>query len=416
MKNRLKTQESNRCFLSAGHLQPYLDSFTGELSNKGYKVLTINSYYNSVAHLAIWLKKKHVAIENIDNTVLDKFEKHKCHCPGGRKGCSISSKYADRARRFVEYLFHQGIISSEINLSDTEKKELHIVEKFKTSLQNRGLSDRTIATYEYSICKLLPILGNDTRNYSAKKIRQTICDIAKKSSCCELKKLTTALRVYLRFLTVENLCHPDLDAAVPTVAEWKLSSLPKYITEEEVNKVIASCNIHSPQGMRDRAIILLLSCLGLRAGDVSNMKIDDINWSESTIRVCGKGRRESRLPLLQEVGDALLTYLEKGRPPATIDKLFLCLNAPYRAFLNSSSISSVVRLALTRADIQHPPFRGANLLRHSAATNMLRKGATLETISAMLRHRSLDMTGYYAKVDVPRLIQIAQPWPEGAPC
>ena len=122
------------------------------------------------------------------------------------------------------------------------------------------------------------------------------------------------------------------------------------------------------------------------------------------------------MPLPQEVGDAILAYINNVRPSAAIDILFLCLNAPYRSFCSSSAISSIVSAALARADIKDAPSLGTNLLRHSVATKMLRKGATLETVLAMLRHRSLDMTAYYAKVDIPRLMLIAQPWPEGAPC
>jgi integrase/recombinase XerD len=176
--------------------------------------------------------------------------------------------------------------------------------------------------------------------------------------------------------------------------------------------VIASCDIQTKQGLRDRAIILLLSRLGLRASDVSEMRIDDINWLEATLRVCGKSKREVLLPLPQDVGDALLTYIEKARPLVAIDKLFLCLKAPYRPFPTSSGISSVVCAALSRAGIENPPSRGAHLLRHTAATNMLRNGVSLETVSTVLRHRSLDMTAYYAKIDIPRLQKVAQPWTE----
>src|SRR5690606_5455124 len=121
------------------------------------------------------------------------------------------------------------------------------------------------------------------------------------------------------------------------------------------------------------------------------------------------------LPLPQVVGDALLRYLNKARPVIAVKQFFLCLNAPYRPFACSNCISSIVRHALEQAGIMDAPSYGAHLLRHTAATNMLRQGATLETVSAVLRHQSLDMSNYYAKVDIPRLMQIAQPWPEGAP-
>jgi integrase/recombinase XerD len=175
--------------------------------------------------------------------------------------------------------------------------------------------------------------------------------------------------------------------------------------------VIGSCDLTKPRGVRDRAILLLLARLGLRAGDVVAMRLDDIAWEEGTLRVCGKGRRESRLPLPQDVGDALLCYLSTARPVVDCDRIFLRSAAPCRPFSTSAAISCVVRSALQRASITGAPTRGANLMRHSAATAMLRAGATLETIGTVLRHQSIDTTAHYAKVDIAALCQIAQPWP-----
>ena len=414
MKYTLKSQRVHRCNLSTGYLQPYLETFMRELFEMGYTELTIRSYHTSIAHFGAWLKKKGILLKNLRSDVVGDFAKHHCRCFSGGKRKRVSSKYVNRIRRFMGYLGQQDIISSKLN--PTEAQRSPYVEKFKKSLQIRGLAARTIITYEHSIYTVLPLLGNKPKKYTAMQVRKAIYNMGNQKSRCEVKNLTTALRAYLRFLTTEGTCCPDLDSAVPTVAEWKLSSLPKYITEQEVERTITACDIQTRQGVRDRAILLLLSRLGLRAGDVSNMQIDDIDWSEGTLCVSGKGRRAVRLPLPQEVGDALLAYIEKVRPAVNINTLFLCLNAPYRPFSSSSGISNIVSAALKRAGITNPPSRGAHLLRHSVATQMLRKGATLETVSTVLRHRSLDMTAYYAKVDIPRLRQIAQPWPEGSSC
>jgi site-specific recombinase XerD len=174
--------------------------------------------------------------------------------------------------------------------------------------------------------------------------------------------------------------------------------------------------VSSPVGLRDRAILLLLSRLGLRAGDIRRLLLDDINWPEGTLRVAGKGRREVRLPLPQDAGDAVLAYLKRARPRAAYDQVFLCVNAPIRPLQPPASVSNIVRLAVRRAGIAKPPSTGANLLRHSAATSMLRAGATLDAVSALLRHRSTDTTAHYAKVDLATLQTVVQPWPEGAQC
>ena len=146
------------------------------------------------------------------------------------------------------------------------------------------------------------------------------------------------------------------------------------------------------------------------------MRLADLDWHAGTVRVLGKGRREVCLPLPQDAGEAVIDYLMKARPQADTDRIFLCVNAPVRPFAGSSSISDIVRFALQRAGIQEPPTKGAHLLRHSAATAMLRAGASLDQIATVLRHQSSDTTAYYAKVDVDLLRQIAQPWPEESSC
>ncbi len=411
MNNRHQLPK-NDC--QSGYLNPYLTAFIKELFFKGYTELTINGYSSSITHFCFWLQKKFIPLKTINDHVISAFSRHHCKCPGRRRENKISCKYTGRIQRFVFYLHQQEIVFPKKNSSKIILPSLLV--KFKESLRCRGLSNITIKNYEMSLSELLPLLGHNPKKYNPAIIRQVVCNAAKKHSIPATKKLTTALKAYLRFLSIEEVCCPDLDAAVPVVAQWKLSSLPKYITTNEVERVIASCDVHTPLGLRDRAIILLLARLGLRAGDIINMLIDDINWPEGTLRVHGKGRREVLLPLPQEVGDALLAYLKKGRPQVGIHQVFLCFNAPHRPFPSSGGVSSIVSAAISRARIIDPPSHGAHLLRHSAATTMLRNGATLETVSAVLRHSSLDMTSYYAKVDIHMLKKIAQPWPEGAPC
>ena len=203
---------------------------------------------------------------------------------------------------------------------------------------------------------------------------------------------------------------------MPLVPQWRLSSLPRYLPPAQVERLIACCGLRGRLGVRDRAILLLLARLGLRAGDILEMRLADIDWSSGTLRVKGKGRRETRLPMPQDTGDAVLDYIGRARPPVDDDRLFLRSVAPFQPFSSSSTISQIVDLALKRAGIDDPPSRGANLLRHSAATHMLRGGATLQSVGAVLRHRSLETTAHYAKVDLNMLSQVTQPWPGASTC
>jgi site-specific recombinase XerD len=198
------------------------------------------------------------------------------------------------------------------------------------------------------------------------------------------------------------------------VAIWRLAALPRYLAAADVDRIINACDATTAVGLRDRAVLLLLARLGLRSGDVRHLRMDDLDWRQRSIRVSGKGHVEVELPLTQEVGDAILRYLRLGRPSAQTDRLFVRMAAPWTP-LAASSVSALVARAMDRAGIESR-FRGAHVLRHSAATEMLRQGATLEQIGAMLRHQYLDTTAHYAKVDVQHLREIALPWPEVAPC
>jgi integrase len=176
---------------------------------------------------------------------------------------------------------------------------------------------------------------------------------------------------------------------------------------DDIERVIDSCDLTTRIGIRDRAILLLLARLALRGNDVVNLRLSDIDWRHAQLQVCGKSKRAVRLPLPQEVGDALLDYIEHARPRVDEDKVFLRALPPYRP---PGKISHVVSLALQRAGVDSPSGRGAHLIRHSAATGLVRSGASLESIGALLRHRSPNSTAIYAKVNVPMLQEVAQPW------
>jgi len=202
-----------------------------------------------------------------------------------------------------------------------------------------------------------------------------------------------------------------LDKALPPIADWRHRSLPRFLHSSDIERVIAACDCSTKEGLRDRAIVLLLVRLGLRASDVLQLRLQDLDWNDASIRICGKGRREARLPLTQEVGDAVLSYLQSGRPPVQTEALFVRLTTPIQSFADSSAISGIASAAIRRAGIKLTRG-GSHILRHSAATEMLRQGVSLQEIGSVLRHQSFDTTFHYAKVDRTLLRLVVQPWPE----
>jgi len=258
---------------------------------------------------------------------------------------------------------------------------------------------------------LLNGLGEDPSQWDTGRIRAFVFDRAKQSGASTTQHLITAVRAVLRFLRFHGLCQSDLDQAVPVFAHWRLASLPSCLTADEVARVIATCDGSSVRCLRDRAILLLLVRLGLRASDVARLRLTDLEWERGTLRVVGKGRYEVRLPLPQDAGDTLLQYLVARPALGATHHVFLRQIAPFTPFVSNHCVSGVVKRALKKAGV-HTAAKGAHLLRHTAATEMLRQGVPLDRIGLVLRHRSLDMTAYYAKVDIGLLKQVAQPWPE----
>jgi site-specific recombinase XerD len=217
--------------------------------------------------------------------------------------------------------------------------------------------------------------------------------------------------MFLRYLTIEGKCPAGLNYALPSLAGWSQQGAPRCLPAADVETLIAACDASDRVGMRDRAILLLLARLGLRAGDVASLRLPDISWPLATIRVSGKGQREALLPLPQDVGDAILTYLEFGRPHVESDHVFLRCCAPFRPFAHGGPVSLIVRRAFLRSGIKSPSL-GSHILRHSVASEMLRQGTPLYGIATVLRHRSIETTTIYAKVDLKLLGEVAQPWPE----
>ena len=396
--------------MDAGFLAPWIVECACSLEALAHSDLTIRGYTDSARHFAAWVCDAGLQLDGLGKEAVDDFARHRCRCAGSRRWDRVSAKYVRRAGRFVAFLAERGVAPAP---APALAENLHprILDYQRCLSVHRGLSDRSVSRQGRMLKRLLVALGEDLQAYNATTIRAAVRAEAQQCSPSHVRTMTSALRGYMRFLAASGLCRPGLDQAVPPVLQWRLSALPRYLPTADVDRLIATCDLSNPLDLRDRAVLLLLARLGLRAGDVCGLRIDDFDWVAGAVCVCGKSRRSVRLPLPQDVGDAVLAYIENGRPMTAEARLFLRSKAPFRPFTTSSSISCIVDRALRRAGVEDPPSKGASLLRHSAATTMLRAGATLEAVGAVLRHRSIDMTAHYAKVDVKMLETIAQPWP-----
>lgn len=394
---------------------PYLDGFIKALVAHGYSAHGVRKFVRPVAHFGRWADRASGDVASWDQKTLRRFQAHlqQCRCEPNR---GVFELAIERVESFFDYLRDEGIVPPAAPTAPTPRFSPLSEEFADWMRRHRGVTEGTLATYQTVLRPFFAECGERPERYTPDKLQAFVVGHVGRLSRPRARSTVTALRALLRFLVAEGRVPAGLVLCVPKVPQWRLASLPRYLEAAQIERVIQSCDLESSLGLRDYAILLLLSRLGLRAGDIVAMEIDDVDWRHGTLRVLGKGRREVLLPLPQDVGDAVLAYLQQGRPTVAISRLFLTAQAPVQTFRGPSSISAVVRRALERAGISDPPSRGAHLLRHSAATAMLRAGGSLDTIAAVLRHQSSDTTTHYAKVDLSLLERVAQPWPGGAAC
>lgn len=394
-----------------GPLGHYLDEFAQQLSERGYSRLYGRRQLQLAAELSHWLRKKDLAVTDLKVADLEKYLKYRSRLVRVRRGDAANLK------AFYELLRQKGLVVGRVDpVSKTPIEELQ--DEFSLYLrEERALASTTVIGY-------LPF----SREFLAHRFGTAPVDLSKLTAVDVLdfvrhrapllirkqaKKMTTVLRSFLQYARCHNYIRTDLAACVPCVADWSAASIPKGLPFRDVKAVLASCNRQRAVGRRDYAILLLLARLGLRAGEVVSLTLEDIDWEHGYITVRGKCNRSEQLPLPVDVGKAIAAYLKGGRPKSTDRHVFLRGYAPTVSFKGPVAVSTVVRRALARAGI-NSPRKGAHLFRHALATHMLRKGASLPEIGEVLRHRHIQTTTIYAKVDLISLRKLALPWLGGA--
>jgi site-specific recombinase XerD len=319
-------------------------------------------------------------------------------------------------RRLLDLLIRKGVVPEPVTPAVTAADLLQ--SEFRLYLQQeRALASTTQSYYLAFVSEFLkerfgagPV---DLSSLSATDVTGFVRRRAVTIQSRRVQLMTTALRSFLRFARCRGDIDKDLAACVPAVANWKLSTIPRAIPSSQVELVLTSVDRRTAMGRRDYAILLILARLGLRAGEITTLTLEDLNWQEGLITVRGKAGRYSQLPLPVDVGEAIADYLQHGRPMDSSRCVFLRTRAPAGGFKGQCGIGSVVKHALARAGVD-APRKGAHQFRHGLASQMLRQGASLFEIGELLRHRSPQTTAIYAKVDLVSLATLALPWPGGA--
>jgi site-specific recombinase XerD len=334
----------------------------------------------------------------------------------GKKTDVVRRGARSTLRQLLQLLRQNKIIRSRcVPVAETPMEQ--ILKNYRRFLeQERGLKLSTIHRYSTIIRMFLHTrFGTGKiclRNLVVGDISGFVLEQSSSGKSSGARDAAVVLRSFLAFLTQTGKISANLAASVPSVACWTLTGLPRFLEAPQVEKLLTTCDLNSQIGRRDYAVLLLLARLGLRAGEVVHLGLDDINWSAGEVLIRGKSAREDRLPLVPEVGQALADYLERDRPVCSCRRVFIRAKAPHLGFFGSAAIGDILRRALTRASLD-PSFKGAGLLRRSLATRMLRGGASLIQIGEVLRHQLAQTTEIYAKVDLVALRALAQAWPRG---
>jgi site-specific recombinase XerD len=390
----------------AGPLEPFVAGFAAELSAQGFKPVPVVQQLALVADLDGWLVAEDVELAGFSSEVAERF------C-GARRARGCTSHVTVRALApLLGYLRGLGVApaaSPPVPAGPVEE----LLSRFRRYLEHeRGLVPAAARGY---VDKVRPFVarfdgpdGLELERVDVVEVRAFVLDVCPRLGRRSAELTVVALRSLLRFLHLDGELERSLAGAVPSVASCRLSVLPKRLEPGHVQALLGSCDTSTPTGVRDLAILTVLARLGLRAGEVARLSLGDIDWRAGELIVCGKGERSERLPLPDDVGGAIVAYLRDGRPWSAQGRtVFVRVIAPHGA-LTTGGITQVVVKAARRAGLGQIH---AHRLRHTAASEMLRAGATLAEVGQVLRHRRAATTAIYAKVDREALRSIARPWP-----
>jgi site-specific recombinase XerC len=386
----------------------HVDAFCARLAGLGYQPATIREKLWVVASLTRWMADQHVAVVDLDERRVEAFL-------GARRRRGRTSRgFCPTVLLLLEELRSAGVVPTSVPVGDCSPRATLLARYERYLRQERALAETTIAEYLSFVCAFvderLDRGAGRPDSLGPGDVRDFLLAGVHRMAPKRAQLMGSALRSFMRFLFLRGETRTDLSLAVPTVRRWQLASVPRHLPARDVEQLLGACDGSSATGRRDHAVLLLLARLGLRASEIVALELGDIHWRAAEIVVRGKGLVRDRLPLVSDVGKALSLYLRKDRTPGSCRRVFLCSRAPHRGFSHPSTVSTIVARALVRAGLA-PTTHGAHLLRHSLATTMVRRGASLAEIGQVLRHRSPSSTEIYAKLDFGALRDVAMPWP-----
>lgn len=396
--------------LKQGPLGEHIHFYIDWLQRRGYSRVIGHRYLSLARDFSVWLAATGSGLADIEEALVTRYlaerARHRPRCRGDALALA----------RLLSVLREANIIAPRpVPPRDPREDLLQAYSLYMG--RARGMAPVSIASHVWFLRPFLQELGittnADVASLSACDVSRYVERHAGDHGATTARIMCTRLRVFLRYLHCEGFLADDLTGAIPSIRRTGNERLPSFMPIEEVQRVLNCCDQSTATGRRDYAILMLLARLGLRACEVARLSLDDFDWRAGKFTVRGKGRKTATMPLPPDVGAAITSYLQHGRPRSDSRCLFLISVAPYTGFKGPAGVRTVAGSAIRRAGVTGLARRGSHAFRHSLATGLLRSGATLTEISQLLRHEQHDTTRIYAKVDLDSLRPLGLPWPGG---
>jgi integrase/recombinase XerD len=407
-------QRRSEEWFAAASLGSSADAYVRYLTERGYAAESIKGYFRSVAHFVHWLTQRRFRVRDICESLIDRFlDRHLPGCRCAPQCWRARSEVRAALRQFLKMLRLTGVCPRKLSVipaaiaAELEDFDRHLMDVRGLAASTRAVRMRHLLDFltdrfgagTVSVSVLAPTdVADFMTRYTAARAPGSV------------KATGISLRSYFMLKASRREPTKVLIAALPRVAQWRLARLPQYLSAAEIERLLSAFDRTSATGKRDFAITRCLLDLGLRRTEVAHLRLDDVDWRTGTLHIQAKGKRIDILPLPDATGDAITDYLRTGRPQTSRRELFVRHRPPTNAPADLDIVRNAVRYAARRCGLEHR-IRGTHILRHTVATRLVQSGAPFKEIADLLRHRSLDTTTIYAKVDLPALARVALPWP-----
>jgi site-specific recombinase XerD len=388
----------------------YLDSFAQSFAAANYKAATIENYRVLARKLGRLMDVAGLVPSELSPDMAERLAQAE---PAGPRGIV---RFHNISRRFAEHLIDIGV-APPVPVTEAQAARAQLLADFEAYLvKQRGLSPRTIPhALGFANRFLDHRFGNGTIDLACLRAADTtsfVQHVVARRTPYRDKTVTTHVRTFFQYLFARGVTTTNLTPSIPKAAQRWGARLPRHLSPNEVEAILASVRANPRHGARDYAMLLIMARLGLRAAEVIAIQLDDIDWRAGELLVRGKGKLHDRMPISAEVGEALSRYLREERGPTACRAVFITHRAPHRAFKDGQIVNAILKDALAATGHKPvTPYVGSHLLRHSLATRLVNAGASLDEVGDVLRHRSRTSTMIYARLDIDGLRSIAQTWP-----